>query len=316
MSRESARRPTRAVTGIVLVDKPPGATSNRVLQTVKRLFQAEKAGHTGTLDPMATGMLPICFGAATKISGLMLDSSKRYRVTAVFGVETDTGDASGSEIGRHDGPPLSRSEIEVAARAMTGRISQVPPMYSAVKHEGRRLYELAREGKEVPRRAREIEILDLAVESLDWPDLCLSVHCSKGTYIRTLVEDIARRLGTVAHVAALRRVGVGPFEESRMADLDTLERAAAEGVSSLDRWLLGADAALPEMPAVSVGEPDGDALRQGRRVPTTAKVPEGRVRVYDPAGRFIGIGDVGEDGGLKPARIFPRSSLGAAEPFG
>ncbi|HUF71983.1 MAG TPA: tRNA pseudouridine(55) synthase TruB [Gammaproteobacteria bacterium] len=306
MSRESARRPTRALTGIVLVDKPSGSTSNRVLQRVKRLFQAEKAGHTGTLDPIATGMLPVCFGAATKISGLMLDASKRYRVTAAFGVATDTGDAAGSAIERHEGPALSRDEIEAAVGAMTGRIRQIPPMYSAVKHEGRRLYELAREGREVPRRARDIEIFDLSVESLDWPQLTLSVHCSKGTYVRTLVADLACKLGTVAHVAALRRLSVGPFGEDLMVGLDALERAAVEGLTGLDRWLLGADAALPEMPAVGIGEQDCEALRHGRRVPLTAAGPEGRVRIYDPDGRFIGIGEIDEGGWLRPAGIFPR----------
>lgn len=307
MSRESACRPTRALTGIVLVDKPSGSTSNRILQRVKRLFQAEKAGHTGTLDPLATGMLPICFGAATKISGLMLDSSKRYRVTAAFGVATDTGDAAGSVIERHhDGPALSRDEIAAAAGAMTGRISQIPPMYSAVKHEGTRLYVLAREGREVPRRARDIEIFDFSVELLDWPQLTLSVHCSKGTYVRTLVADLANKLGTVAHVAALRRLSVGPFGEDLMVGLDTLERAAAEGLPGLDRWLLGADAALPEMPTVGIGEQDSEALRHGRRVLLTAAGPEGRVRLYDSDGRFVGIGEIDEGGWLRPAGIFPR----------
>jgi tRNA pseudouridine55 synthase len=306
MSQVSARRPMRPLTGIVLLDKPAGSTSNRVLQKVRRLFQAAKAGHTGTLDPMATGMLPICFGAATKISGVMLDSSKRYRVTATFGVATDTGDATGATVERRAGPALTRGEIEAVAGSMTGRLQQVPPMYSAVRHEGRRLYELAREGREVARRARDIEILALAIERLHWPQLTLSVHCSKGTYVRTLVSDLAAGLGTVAHVAALRRLAVGPFEEAGMVGLETLEEAAVEGLERLDRWLLGADAALPDMPAVAVSDQECEALRHGRRVPTPAGVGQGRVRVYDPAGRFIGIGEIDGSGSLKPARIFPR----------
>jgi len=300
-----ANRPTRDLTGIVLLDKPAGATSNRVLQKTKRLFQARKAGHTGTLDPMATGMLPICFGAATKLSGVMLDWSKRYRVTAAFGVATDTGDATGTPIETRDGPPIALDDVRSAASAMTGRLQQVPPMYSAVKHEGRRLYELAREGKEVARRAREIEIHDLSIERFDWPHLTLAVHCSKGTYVRTLVSDLANTLGTVAHVTELRRLGVGPFEEAGMVTLPALETAAADGLERIDRWLLGPDAALAGTRTVSVSDEDSEALRHGRRVCLHVPADEGRVRIYDPAGRFVGIGELDRTGSLKPARIFP-----------
>ena len=298
-------RQTRPVTGIVLVDKPAGSTSNRVLQKIKRLFQAQKAGHTGTLDPMATGMLPICLGAATKISGLMLDSSKRYRVTGAFGVATDTGDATGTPTERHDGPALSLADVEAVVCRMTGRIKQVPPMYSAVKHEGKRLYELARAGREVPRTAREIEIQRLQIEKFDWPSLTLLVHCSKGTYVRTLVSDLAAELGTVAHVTALRRLGVGPFEEDRMVSLAVLEAAAAEGLERLDRWLLGPDAALTDTPAVSVSGEESDALRHGRRVLLAEPGVGGQVRIYDAQRRFVGIGELDGTGALKPARIFP-----------
>lgn len=298
-------RQTRPVTGIVLVDKPAGSTSNRVLQKTKHLFRAQKAGHTGTLDPMATGMLPICFGAATKISGLMLDASKRYRVTGAFGVATDTGDATGTPTERHDGPAPSPADVEAVVCRMTGRIKQVPPMYSAVKHEGKRLYELARAGREVTRTAREIEIQRLRIEAFDWPSLTLLVHCSKGTYVRTLVSDLAAELGTVAHVTALRRLGVGPFEEDRMVSLAVLEAAAAEGLERLDRWLLGPDAALTDMPAVSVSGEQRDALRHGRPVLLAEPGVGGRVRVYDAERRFVGIGELDGTGALKPARIFP-----------
>jgi tRNA pseudouridine55 synthase len=302
----SGDRPVaRQLAGIVLVDKPQGYTSNRILQKTKRLFQARKAGHTGTLDPMATGMLPICFGAATKVSGMMLESSKRYRVTARFGVATDTGDATGHEIERHDGPPLSIGVLQDAVARMTGRIRQVPPMYSALKHEGKRLYELAREGKEVPRKAREVEISEFTIESFEWPNVTLFVHCSKGTYVRSLVSDLASALGTVAHVAALRRLSVEPFAESQMVSFDELEAAATKGLASLDRLLLDADAALVDRPAIRVSEADSAALRQGRRVAVPAAESAGSVRIYDPKGRFVGIGDVDGAGAVKPARIFP-----------
>jgi len=301
----AAKPSTRPLAGIVLVDKPPGFTSNRILQKTKRLFQARKAGHTGTLDPMATGMLPICFGAATKVSGMMLESSKRYRVTAAFGIATDTGDATGTAIERSEQPPLAIADIEPAVQKMVGRIRQVPPMYSALKHEGTRLYELARQGKEVERPAREIEIYEFSIEAFDWPHLTLAVHCSKGTYVRTLVSDLAQQLGTVAHVAVLRRLTVAPFAESQMVSFGVLEEAAAEGLDSLDRWLLNADAALVDKPAISVSEADSEALRQGRRVSVLGADSEGSVRIYDPDGRFVGIGHLDGSGAVKPARIFP-----------
>lgn len=296
---------TRPVAGIVLVDKPTGTTSNRVLQQVRRLFRAQKAGHTGTLDPLATGMLPVCLGAATRVSGLMLHASKRYRVTARFGVATDTGDATGREIARYDGPAPAPDRIETAVAAFGGRIRQVPPMYSAVRHEGRRLYELAREGREVAREAREIDIHELVIETCDWPELTLAVHCSKGTYVRTLVTDLAESLGAVAHVTALRRLSVGPYPESGMISPETLELAAAEGLENLDRCLLGIDSALSDRPAVTVSAADGDALRQGRRVQLAAGPGGESVRIYDASGGFVGLGQLAPSGELRPARIFP-----------
>jgi tRNA pseudouridine55 synthase len=295
----------RPLAGIVLVDKPPGMTSNRALQMTKRMFRARKAGHTGTLDPMATGMLPICFGAATRVSGLMLESSKRYDVTANFGLATDTGDASGEVIETRSGPAPAIDALRSAVASMTGSIRQVPPMYSALKQEGKRLYELARQGREVPRPARAVEIHELTIRSFDWPYLSLSVHCSKGTYIRTLVTDLAAGLGSVAHVTELRRLAVGPYEESQMVTLETLEAAATEGLDSLDRWLLGIDTALIDRPAVTVSEDEGEALRQGRRIILTAEHPVGAVRVYDAVGEFVGLGEIAGSGELKPARIFP-----------
>ena len=301
----SSKPGTRPLAGIVLVDKPQGFSSNQILQKTKRLYQARKAGHTGTLDPMATGMLPICFGAATRVSGMMLESSKRYRVTAVFGVATDTGDATGATIEVSDRPVLTVDEIGAAVRAMAGTRQQIPPMYSAVRHEGRRLYELAREGKQVPREPRDIEIHDLRIEAFQWPTLTLMVHCSKGTYVRTLVTDLAATLDTVAHVTALRRLTVGPFTEpARMVTLDRLEQAAGEGLESLDRWLLGIDAALGDWPSVEVSEAQSEALRHGRTVRVDGGTAEGETRIYAPGGEFVGTGELSDSGDLRPTRIF------------
>lgn len=299
------RHPTRSLVGIVLVDKPQGPSSNQVLQRVKRLFRAQKAGHTGTLDPMATGMLPICFGAATKISGLMLEASKRYRVVARFGTATDTGDATGIPTETFDGVALDADQVERAAAARIGPGLQVPPMYSALKHEGKRLYDLAREGKEVPRTARSIEIFDLDLAAFEWPDATLNVHCSKGTYVRSLVVDLARDLGTVAHVAALRRLSVGTFREDQMVALDVLEQTAIDGPEALDRWLLAPDAALRDRPAIRVDESDGIRLRHGLPIAVQIESSPGSIRIYTPDGRFVGLGELEPGGSIRPSRIFP-----------
>lgn len=301
----AAKAGTRVVSGIVLVDKPGGLTSNTVLQRTRRLFLARKAGHTGTLDPLATGMLPVCLGAATRVSGLMLDASKSYRVIAEFGAATDTGDAAGSVIERREAREPMRAAVVSTLARFQGRILQTPPMYSALKHEGRRLYELARRGLRVDRPPRPVEIFDIALESMDWPRLTLFVHCSKGTYIRSLVTDIAAALDSLAHVQALRRTAVGPFGESQMLTLEALELAAGEGLETLDRNLLPIDAALKDRPAIHVGPGDALALRQGRRI--VVPVPEigQSVRVYDPAGMLVGLGESTAAGEVRPVCIFP-----------
>jgi tRNA pseudouridine55 synthase len=299
------RADTRLVSGIVLLDKPTGLTSNRALQQARRLFRARKAGHTGTLDPLATGMLPVCLGAATRVSGLMLDASKRYRVTAEFGIATETGDAAGSIIERRAADEPARSALIAALAKFQGRILQTPPMYSALKHEGRRLYELARQGKRVERQPREVELFEFVLESVSWPRLNLFVHCSKGTYIRSLVTDFAAALGTIAHVQSLRRTGVGPFDESQMQTMEMLERAAGEGLEELDRCLLPIDSALQDRPAIRVSEAEALALRQGRRIIVPAAGSWKGVRVYDPVGTLVGLGDLSDAGELRSACIFP-----------
>ncbi|GIX22154.1 MAG: tRNA pseudouridine synthase B [Gammaproteobacteria bacterium] len=296
----------RAVHGIVLLDKPEGVTSNAALQQVKRLYRAAKAGHTGNLDPLATGVLPICLGEATKISAFLLDADKAYRVQCVLGVRTDTGDRDGRVLETRPPPACSAGDIRRVLKRFVGEQTQLPPMYSAVKHQGQPLYRLARRGVEVERRPRQVHIhrLDLSA----WGDgrLVLEVECSKGTYVRTLVEDIAAALGTVAHVTALRRTRAGPFEDEACRSLAELEAAAAEGEAALDALLLPADAALPDWPRVAVPPYMADFLAQGQPVLVPRVEAEGLLRLYrrDAEGeRFLGIGRVLDDGRIAPKRL-------------
>jgi tRNA pseudouridine55 synthase len=294
----------------VLVDKPSGLTSNRVLQILKRLFAAEKAGHTGSLDPLATGMLPICLGSATKVAGLLLDARKSYRVWARLGVATDTGDAEGKVIAESPAPPCSREDILAVLERFVGPIEQVPPMYSALKHRGRRLYSLARRGEEVVRQARSVTIHSLELESVEWPALCFGVECSKGTYVRSLVTDVARELGTLGHVTALRRLAVGPYSEAEMNRIDRLEALAAEGFEKLDRVLLPADTALAGWATIVLDAEQALRLSQGQRLPVDASWPAGRVRLYGPEHAFLGVGNVLASGELKSQRLFLPVRLG------
>jgi tRNA pseudouridine55 synthase len=302
---ERSKTGQRPIAGIVLIDKPEGITSNRALQQTKRLFRAVKAGHTGTLDPLATGMLPVCFGAATKVSGLMLSATKRYRVVARCGVATDTGDSTGREVDRRYIGEPSLDAVRDAAAEMLGWTEQVPPMYSALKYNGKRLYELARAGTEVPRAARRVQLLELEIENFAWPEFTMYVHCSKGTYIRSLIVDLAAKLGTVAHVRSLRRLSVSPYHESQMVRLEELEAAAARGTECLDEWLLGIDSALVDWPSVTVSQVDAALLRNGRRVDAGPAECDEPVRVYDSAGAFVGLGQFTDTGELKPSKIFP-----------
>ncbi len=296
-----ARAPRRDVHGVLLLDKPTGLTSNDALQKAKRLYNANKAGHTGSLDPLASGLLPICFGEATKVSGFLLDADKHYAVTCRLGVRTATADAEGEVVEQKPVPALSGPLIEKALVAFRGEIQQVPPMYSALRHQGRRLYDLAREGIEVPREPRPVSIFRLELK--DWtPDsLSLEVVCSKGTYIRTLVEDVAAALGTCAHVTVLRRLAVGPFgRESPMHTLaELMERQAA---GTLDELLLPVDSAIAHWPEAVLG---GDAawyFGKGQPVFVPGAPVSGLLRVY--AGpRFLGVGEIAPDGRVAPKRL-------------
>ena len=307
MSKLRGRRQKgRAVDGVLLLDKPIGLTSNQALQKVKRLFDARKAGHTGSLDPLASGLLPICLGQATKVSGFLLDASKRYQVTARLGQRTDTGDADGRVIEEQTVPLLDDDAVKRVLAQFEGTQKQVPPMYSAIKYQGQRLYKLARKGVEVERQARDIEIYGLELLNQEADVLQLDVACSKGTYVRTLIEDIARALGTVAHVIVLRRLGVGPYAEGRLYRLEELEALAGQGMGRLDDILLPVDSALEHWPSVELGADSAYYLMQGQAVMAPGAPSSGKVRLYDEGHGFLGIGEVKLDGRVAPTRLFPR----------
>ncbi len=298
------RADRRRVDGILLLDKAVGISSNRALQQMKHLFHARKAGHTGSLDPLASGMLPICFGEATKISGFLLDADKRYQVVCRLGVTTDSGDADGEILQRQPVPPLDAARIEQALQALRGSILQVPPMVSALKHQGQRLYKLARQGIEVERPARAVTVHELLLESRPSSDsLALSVHCSKGTYVRSLVESIGQDLGCGAHVTGLRRTALGPFTADAMVSAERMQDLATDGgLAALDAQLLPVERGLSGWPDVRLARDAAGFLCQGQAV-WTAGLPEpGLVRVFGPDG-FLGMGRVADDGRLQPHRL-------------
>lgn len=294
------------VDGLLLLNKPAGITSNQALQRVKRLLNAKKAGHTGSLDPAATGMLPLCFGEATKVCAYLLNVDKTYRVTARLGIATDTADADGKETATADVPTLNRPDWEKILAGFLGDIEQVPPMYSALKKGGKRLYELARKGEIVDREARQVQIHDISLIELRDERLVFRVHCSKGTYVRTLVEDIARAAGTVAHTAGLHRESVGDFRAEDMIDLPSAELVAESGPEALRECLLPTDMALAAWPGRQIDEEAAARFTEGQAVSVeTGGSRVGRVRVYSDGGKqFLGVGELGADGLLAPRRIF------------
>ncbi|MEQ1582235.1 MAG: tRNA pseudouridine(55) synthase TruB [Steroidobacteraceae bacterium] len=307
------RRFDREVDGILLLDKPTGISSNSALQQARRLFRALKAGHAGSLDPLASGLLPVCFGQATKVCGQLLESGKAYRVVARLGEQTDTADAEGQVIATQPVPPLDRQTVEAAVARFVGDQTQVPPMYSALKHEGKRLYELARQGETVERAARHIHIGGIDVLRVEAPEIELDVACSKGTYIRTLVEDVARALGTLGHVTALRRLKVDAFGNPPMVTFAELEAAAAHGdFAALAAFLLPIDHVFMDLPRVDVDEAGERHLTHGRRTwPAQGSMapPDGRkARAYGPTGGFIGLVERQPDGALQPNRLFVRAA--------
>lgn len=287
------------VHGILLLDKRLGVSSNQALQEVRRLLNANKAGHTGSLDPLATGLLPLCFGEATKVSGMMLDDDKRYQVAIRLGVATDTGDAEGRIVAEAPVPALRREALLTCLAGFTGDIEQVPPMYSALKHQGKKLYELARAGQSVDRPARRIRIASIELLDFGHDFLTLDVSCSKGTYIRSLAEDIGHKLGTLGSVAALRRTAAGAFT---LTGAHTLEQLQAMDHAGLRARLLAVDAPLAGIPSVEVSSQESDCIRQGQTVQLAPGL-NGQVRIYCRQD-FLGLGEMSLNGKLAPKKLF------------
>ena len=293
----------RNINGIVLLDKPLGMTSNAALQAVKRLFRAKKAGHTGSLDPLASGLLPLCFGDATKVSAFLLEADKRYRVTIKLGVKTTTGDAEGEIIASRAVNDIDPVVLQEVLSRFIGAIEQIPPMHSAIKHQGQPLYKLARKGIEVARQARPVVIHELRLVGSKGDELDIEVACSKGTYIRTLAEDMGEALGVGAHVAMLRRTATGPFRGEEMVSLAQLEEAAAEDVASLERYLLPMESALDQWPEVCLSDDLAFYLRQGQAVFVPRAPTQGWVKLCTADQRFLGVGHVLDDGRVAPKRL-------------
>jgi len=319
----SKRKSGLNIHGILLLDKRLGVSSNKALQEVRRLFNANKAGHTGSLDPLATGLLPLCFGEATKVSALMLDDHKRYQVVVQLGVMTDTGDREGTVIQTKPVPKLSIDDIHACLEKFTGEIDQVPPMYSALKQDGKKLYELAREGKTVDRKARRITIFELKLltdsQSLASESdlLMLDVFCSKGTYIRSLAEDIGHALGCGGTVKELRRLEAGQF---KIQDAKTIEQLTAMDQQSLMQCLINVDKPLEALPAVQLSDEQTICIKHGQSLhflPVGGSVAygakaspqsgQGTVRMYNDA-VFLGLGEMLRDGKLAPKKLFNLSN--------
>lgn len=299
----TARAAWRDISGILLLDKPLGLSSNQALQQARRLYAAEKAGHTGSLDPLATGMLPLCFGQATKVSAFLLDSDKRYVATVRVGERTTTGDAEGAVVERTDAAGLTREALEAQLPKFTGPIWQVPPMYSALKHEGRRLYELARAGTEVERAARAVTILELRLIRFEPGEIELDLRCSKGTYVRTLAEDLAAAVGQCAHLVGLRRLDIAPFGGARMYTLEQLEQqAAAGGAPALDAMLLAPAAALVRWPQLRVTPAQARLLARGQALQVDGAPASGTLAVLDETGELLGVAAIDGGGRVAPRR--------------
>ncbi len=294
--------------GILLLDKPAGLSSNAALQRVRRVLGADKAGHVGSLDPLATGMLPICLGEATKVAGEILSGRKRYRFAIGLGSRTATGDTEGSVVETAPVPVLDEAQIGRVLQAFLGSQSQIPPMYSAIKREGQPLYRLARAGIEVQREPRNIEIFELCRVGFEGSHLKLEALCSKGTYIRTLAEDIARKLGTCGHVTELRRLFVEPFEDEAM---ETLEGLSAQPWAHPPR-ILPADWPLRHLPAALLDATQTSMMLHGQSVVSGGSHAEGTVRLYAPGEEFLGLGQSDGRGTVRPRRLFVRAQSASA----
>lgn len=298
-----SRPERRAINGVLLLDKASGFSSNSSLQKVKRLFRARKAGHTGSLDPLASGLLPVCLGEATKLSSFLLNSDKRYEVRIRLGAETDTADVEGTVTLTRPVPDLTEAIIEQVLQDFRGEGEQIPPMYSALKHQGQRLYDLARKGLEVDRPARPITIHSLTLLRFDATSMELDVHCSKGTYIRTLAEDIGRSLGCGGHVEVLRRTAVGSL---KVMDAFTIDQLEVMTQNERDKVLMPMDELVSYLPSVEVNEAMSLMFCQGNPLFVPQAPSQGWVRLYGRSAGFLGLGEVLDDGRIGPRRMFQR----------
>lgn len=320
------RRPRtvfRRLDGILLLDKPQGLSSNQALQRVRHLFRADKGGHTGSLDPLATGLLPICFGEATKIAGGLLGARKAYEAVARLGIVTDTDDADGQVLRERPVPALTIGAIDAALRTLVGRIRQRPPIYSALKRGGEPLYAKARRGEVIEVEEREVEVhaFDLlnAADLLDagQPLLRLHVECGSGTYVRSLVRDLGERLGCGAHVAQLRRLWVDPFRDPRMWTLEGLEQLLEQaGERVLDACLLPIEAGMASWPEVRVSQVQAQRLGRGQRLRGPYPLTGRQVAILDEQGHGLGLGEIDADGGLRPIRLFRWAAHAGTAPLG
>jgi tRNA pseudouridine55 synthase len=297
----------RDISGILLLDKALGVSSNAALQQARALFNAAKAGHAGSLDPLASGLLPVCFGQATKVCGRLLNSGKTYRVLVQLGERTESGDGETEVVERAAVPPLDDRVVDATLAAFLGEQQQVPPMHSALKFEGKRLYELARRGQSVQREPRRIFIHRIARVRLEPGELEFDVYCSKGTYIRTLGADIAARLGTLGYVRGLRRLSLDPFDD---LPLYTMEQLAERSPASRDEVLLPSDRAFPDLPRVDLTASAVEGLLQGRTVAARQLAAPGELLAYDDDGRFLGVVQGAPDGRVRPVRLFVEVAAG------
>ena len=291
------------INGILLLDKPSGITSNRALQRVRSLIKAKKGGHTGSLDPFATGMLPLCFGEATKISHYLLNEKKTYSVEVKFGVSTSTGDIDGEITGSSKIKEYSKDQWKKILNEFKGKSEQIPPMYSALRYKGKRLYELARKGEIVDRAARKIQIFSIDLVDLSKDTINFEVTCSKGTYIRVLAEDIAKKLGMLGHVSRLRRKSVGNFFESKMVKLSILEDLAQNNNPAISDYFITIDEALTEFSVVSLNDLQSSKFRNGQQLEFDGHFDD-NVKVYDHNNNLVGIAYKKNQNTLAPKRIF------------
>lgn len=297
------RKKGRSIDGIVILDKAIGISSNRALQEVKRIFDAQKAGHTGSLDPLATGVLPLCLGEATKVSQFLLDSDKKYRTTLKLGVRTDSGDSEGNVLESCADFQVTEKQIEDALSRFKGEIDQVPPMYSALKVNGVPLYKMARKGQTIEREARQITVYSIELTAFEGDELELEIACSKGTYIRTIADDLGQALECGAHIIALRRTQAGAFTEADCVTTEQLkEESESGGLSVIDEHLIPMDKAIADLPEVVLPSITATFIKNGQPVLVRHLPEEGLVRLYEEE-QFIGIGCIDDDGKVAPRRL-------------